>query len=69
MRKDLNIDDILLDHFSKDDDENNFTIIDAELDPIKCNNVIEDVIEIDTTNLTYISLSSENLLQLLDKIK
>ena len=49
-------------------DENNFTIIDAELDPIKCKNV-DEFIEIDTTNLTYISLSSENLLQLLDKIK
>lgn len=39
-------------------------ILDAELDPLECTFVDDDCVEIDTTNLTHIMLTLDNLEQL-----
>ncbi len=44
------------------------TIFDQEIDPIECSFLFDGGVEIDTENLTYISLSVDNLYQLIDMI-
>ena len=43
-------------------------IIDAELDEIKCKFNYDDCVEMDTKDYAYITLSRENLLELLNAI-
>lgn len=46
-----------------------FTIVDAELDPVECNMYGDGTIIIDTKELTYIMLTSENLEYMLKQLK
>lgn len=44
-------------------------ILDAELDDIKCKFNYDNCVELDTDGYSYISLSMENLFQLIDLIE
>ena len=43
-------------------------IIDGEYDQLKCKFNSDDCVEINTKNLTYITLSKDNLYELINKI-
>ena len=45
------------------------TILDAELDPVQCSFLGDDCVEIDTKDVTYLTLSIENLKELIQLIK
>ena len=65
----VNIDDELLKIYGKDDTESNFTIIDEELDPIKCSLDGSMCVELNTEGLTYVTLNIENLHELIQRIE
>ena len=44
-------------------------IIDAEIDPINCTFCNDGCVDLDTTNLTYVKLSVDNLYEMIDLIE
>lgn len=72
--KELNIEDYLLPNRNtllqdEGDDFYHTTILDAELDPVQCSFLGDDCVEIDTKDVTYLTLSIENLKELIQLIK
>ncbi len=72
--KELNIEDYLLPNRNtllqdEGDDFYHTTILDAELDPAQCSFLGDDCVEIDTKDVTYLTLSIENLKELIQLIK
>ena len=73
-KKELNIEDYLLPNRNTllQDEGDYFyhtTILDAELDPVQCSFLGDDCVEIDTKDVTYLTLSIENLKELIQLIK
>ena len=73
MNKEINIEDVFLPErnilFSDAEGTLHTTILDQELDCIECTFQNDGGVEIDTTGLTYISLSVGNLRTLINLIK
>lgn len=69
MKKQIKIEDELFENHSKlieqEDSTITATIIDAELDAIECIFQGDNVVEINTKDLTYLCLTEENLKTLL----
>ena len=69
MKKEINIEKKFFPNAGKlvksKEGELSTEIIDAELDPIQCKFNNDDCVEINTKNLSYITLSSRNLEDLL----
>lgn len=68
MTKNINIEKALFPKSGKLNKNGTAIIIDAELDPLKCTFNGDDSVVISTKDYTYITLSSDNLLMMLDMI-